>query len=135
MAAVVLVGEYLAINGTDVSAYLKGATCETEVADKDATTMGSGGWHVRAAGLKDGSLKVELLDDFAAGLLDAIMWPLFGTIVTFELRATQSAVGVSNPKYTGSMLIKQHQAGGSLDDLAMKSVTYPTSGVVSRATA
>ena len=44
-------------------------------------------------------------------------------------------VGTSNPKYTGSVLMKQHNLGAAVGDLGMKSLTFPTSGAVTRAEA
>jgi hypothetical protein len=45
-------------------------------------------------------------------------------------------VGTSNPKYTGSVLIKSwNPIEGSVGDEASVGVSYPTSGAVTRATA
>jgi hypothetical protein len=42
-------------------------------------------------------------------------------------------VGASNPKYTGSVLITQASIGGAVGELAMKSLTFPVTGAVTRA--
>jgi hypothetical protein len=45
-------------------------------------------------------------------------------------------VSTSNPKYTGNLLIKAwNPITGSVGDEASVSVSYPTSGAVTRATA
>jgi hypothetical protein len=135
MAKMVLLAEYLAINGTDLSTYTAKAELSAEVEEKDVTTYGSAGWKEVLGGLKSAGLAIEFKQDFATTKLDSIMWPLFGTVVTFEVRADQSAVGVSNPKYTGSVLIKEwNPISGSVGDDATVGVSFPTSGAVTRAT-
>jgi len=134
MAAFALTSEYLALNSTDVSAYVKSAVLVVDSAQLDSTTMGDS-WTEVTGGLKSGTLTITFQDDLAAGALDATLWPLFGTNVTFEVRGTSSSVGASNPKWTGSVHIAQHAVGGGIGEMAQKSVTYPTTGTVTRATA
>lgn len=136
MAKMVLLAQYLALNGTDLSDYTRKAELSIEVEDKDVTTYGSLGWKTLLGGLKSGELSIEWLQDVAATKIDSIMWPLLGTVVTFEVRADQAAVGASNPKYTGSVLVKGwNPIEGSVGDEASVGVTYPTSGAVTRAVA
>lgn len=135
MAKMVLLAEYVSINGTDLSAYAKKAELTTKVEEKDVTTYGSLGWKELLGGLKSGELALDLLQDVAASALDSIMWPLLGTVVSFEVRASNAAVGVSNPKYTGSILISGwNPIQGSVGDEASVGISYPTSGAVTRAT-
>jgi hypothetical protein len=136
MPAMVLLAAFVSISGTDLSAYNKKCELTVEVEEKDVTTYGSLGWKVVLGGLKSGTLGMEFAQDFAATKLDAIMWPLLGTVVPFEVRADQAAAGTSNPKYTGNALIKGwNPLTGSVGDDASVSVSYPTSGAVVRATA
>jgi hypothetical protein len=135
MPKMVLTSEYLAINGVDLSAYTSKAEVAVEVEEKDVTTYGSAGWKEVIGGLKSGNIAIEFKNDFAAAALDAIMWPLLGTVPTFEVRPTSAIAGTSNPKYTGSLLVKNwNPVTGSVGDEASVSVTYPTSGAVVRAT-
>ncbi|MFM9643135.1 phage tail protein [Streptomyces turgidiscabies] len=136
MAFMVLTTEYVALNSTDLSAYANKGELTVEVDEKDVTTYGSAGWKSVIGGLKSGTLAIEFKQDFAASALDSILWPLFGTVVTFEVRPTSSAVGTSNPKWTGSVLIKELKPiSGGVGDEATQSVSFPTSGAVTRATA
>lgn len=136
MTFMVLTAQYLSIAGTDLSTYCKKAEVTVEVDEKDVTTYGSLGWKTVIGGIKSGGLSVEFVQDFDAAALDSILWPLLGTVVAFETRATQAAVGASNPKYTGSVLIKEvNPIQGSIGDEATTGASYPTSGVVTRATA
>jgi hypothetical protein len=136
MPKMVLLAEYVSIAGNDLSSYASKAELATEVEEKDITTYASLGWKELLGGLRSGTLGLEFKQDFAATKLDSIMWPLFGTVVAFEVRADQGVVGVNNPKWTGSILIKAwNPVTGSVGDNATVSVSYPTSGVVTRATA
>lgn len=136
MPKMVLLAEYVSLNGTELTEYCRKAELSTEVEDKDVTTYASQGWKEVLGGLKSGELGLEFLQDVAATKIDSIMWPLLGTVVTFEVRLSQAAVGTANPKYSGSVLINGwNPIEGSVGDEASVSVGYPTSGAVARATA
>lgn len=135
MAKSVLLASYLSINATDLSSYCYKIELPIEVEDKETTTFGSAGWKEFLGGLKSGSLSVGFKQDVAAAALDAIMWPLLGTVVAFEIRLSNAAVGTSNPKYTGSLLIKNWKPiAGNVGDVAEVEVDFPTTGTVTRAT-
>lgn len=135
MPKMVLLAEYLSINGSVLNTYTKKAEIAVEVEDKDVTTYASLGWKEVLGGLKSGELGCEFLQSFTATELDSIMWPLLGTVVPFEVRADQAAVSTSNPKYTGNVLINGWSPiTGSVGDEATVSQTFPTSGAVTRAT-
>lgn len=136
MPSMVLLAEYVEINGVNLSAYCKKGELTTKVEEKDVTTYGSLGWKELKGGIKSGELGLEFLQDVAATKLDSIMWPLLGTVVTFKVRADQAVVGTSNPEYSGSVLINGwNPIQGSVGDEATVGVSYPTSGAVARATA
>ena len=135
MAVMALTTEYVAINGVDESANIKSATLTVDVNPLDVTDFASAGWTEVIGGLKSGTLAIEFQDDVVAAAIDTKLWALLGTVTTFEVRLTSAAVGASNPKWTGSILINGHSAGGAVGELAMKSLTFPTSGAVTRAVA
>ncbi|MDX2692960.1 phage tail protein [Streptomyces ipomoeae] len=136
MPTMVLLAEYLSINANVLNAYTRKAELTVEVEEKDVTTYASLGWKEVKGGLKSGELGCEFLQSFAATELDSIMWPLLGQVVPFEVRADQAAVGTSNPKYTGNILINGWSPlTGSVGDEATVSQGFPTSGAVIRATA
>lgn len=135
MAKMVLTSSYLGLNAIDRSSWCSKIELATEVDEKDVTVFTSLGWKEVLGGLKSGSLAVTFKNDVAASQLDETMWALYGTVTTFEVRATSSAVGTSNPKYTGSVLIKGWTPiSGSPGDVNESSFTFPTSGAVTRAT-
>jgi hypothetical protein len=134
VAKMVLTAAYVNLNSTDLSAYGAKAELAVEVEEKEVTTFASLGWKEVLGGIKSGTLQVSFKQDVAAAAIDSIMWPLLGTVVTFEVRLTQSAVGAGNPKYTGSVLVKSWTPlSGSVGDVAELDVSYPTSGAVTRA--
>ncbi|MFY1660906.1 phage tail tube protein [Micromonospora sp. WMMD1274] len=135
MAKMVLTASYIALSGTDLSNWANSIELSAEVDEKDVTTFGSGGWKEVLGGLRSGTLAIEFKQDVTASALDSIMWPLFGTVVTFEVRLANAAVGTSNPKYTGSALVKEWAPiSGNVGDDASVKVSFPTSGAVTRAT-
>lgn len=136
MPKMVLTAAYVAINGADRSGDLNKAELTAEVEEKDITTFKSLGWKEVTGGLKSGSLALSFKNDLAATAVDEIMWGLFGTVVSFEVRASQAVVGAANPKYTGSCLIKSWTPiAGAPGDVNEANHTFPTSGAVVRATA
>lgn len=136
MAKQVLLQSFISVGGTDLSTYCSKIELSVEVEEKDATTFGSGGWHENLGGIKSGSLALTFKQDVAASAIDSILWPLLGTVQTFEVRLSNAVVGTSNPKYTGSVLVRQsNPIAGSVGDVAEMSVTWPTTGAITRATA
>lgn len=135
MAKMVLLASYLNLNAGDLSTYTSSAELTIDVDDKEVTTYGSAGWKEVLGGLKSGGLKIKFKQDIAVGNLDATMWPLLGTVVTFEVRLSNAARSTSNPGYTGSVLIKKWAPiTGSVGDVAEVDVEYPTTGAVARQT-
>lgn len=134
MAVVALINEFLSLNAVAMSDHVRQATLAMEATTLDATAMGDG-WVKNVYGLKSGSLQVEFNEDTAASQVDSLLWPLFGTNVAFEVRVDAGVVSPTNPKYTGLVGIAQHNVGGSLNEVARKSLTFPTSGAVVRGTA
>lgn len=133
----VLKAAYVSINGSDLSDYASKIELKAEVEEKDVTTFGSSGWKENLSGLFSAGLSIDFKQSIVDNELDEIMWALFiaGTNVAFEVRASSAAVGVSNPKYTGSLLIKEWSPiSGGVGDVAEVGVSYPVSGAVTRAT-
>lgn len=135
MAKMVLKAAFLSIQSNSLQTWLSKAELTTEVDEKDVTTFASLGWKEVLGGLASGTLAASFKQDVAAGALDDIMWPMFGLVVPFVARVSDAAVGASNPNWTGDVLIKQWTPiSGSPGDVAELSVSWPTSGQVSRAT-
>jgi len=125
----------ITINGTNLSSSLTSVDLSLSADEVDTTTFGST-FRTRVGGLKTGSLTLNFNQDFAAGAVDATLFPLFNTIGTVVITPTSSTVGTANPSYSFQVLCNSYQPfASSVGDLATFSVTWPTNGTVTRATA
>lgn len=130
----VLTDAVIIIGSTTISDHASKLEVPVTVEDKDATTFGQT-WKVRRGGLKEAMLSATFLNDYVAVNLDEMMWGLIGTVPTFQCQAVSGTVTTSNPKYTGSVLIKEWKPiVGGVGDLVTVDVSFPTSGAVTRGT-
>ncbi len=132
MAVFALTAQVCTINSVDYSDHLKSATLTVDAAQLDTTDFASAGWVEMIGGLKSGSLALEFMDDVADNDVDEELWALLGTVVAFTAKPVAGTTGTSNPEYQGNVLITSHSIGGSVGDLAGKSLTFPTSGAITR---
>lgn len=136
MAKYVVTGTYVTLNGTDISASTARAELVINAAEVDTTDFGSNGWTEIIGGLKSGSVTLDFHSDFGAGGISNLLQNLVGTIGTVTINPTGTAVSSSNPTYTAPVMISSFTpVAGAVGDLATFSVTFPTSGAVSYATA
>jgi hypothetical protein len=123
------------INGTSFSSSLAAVTLDITAEEQETTAFGND-YRTRIGGLKDGSISLDFHQDFGAGAVDAVLFPLLGTQATVVIKPTSGAVSATNPSYTALALVTQYQPFASnVGELATLSVTWPTSGSVTRATA
>jgi hypothetical protein len=135
MAKFVATDYSITLNGTDLSSSLQSVNLTIQADEVETTTFG-GGWKTMTGGLKSGSLQLNFFQDFGAASVDATLWPLLNTAATVVIKPTSTAVSATNPSYTAICLVSQHQPfASSVGDAATLSVTWPTSGTVTRATA
>ncbi len=135
MAKMILTASFITLGAVDRRDWVARSELAVDVETKDATVWASGGWKENLTGLKSGNMALMFKNDHAAGALDETMWALFlaGAPVPFELRASNAARSVNNPGYTGNLLITGWTPiSGSPGDLNEFTVTYPTTGPVSR---
>jgi hypothetical protein len=136
MAIFVATDFSVTINGsTALASYLTQVELKTTANDITTTAFGST-WVTRVAGLKEGSLTLQFNQDYAASAVDAVLWPLLGTNATVVIKPTSTAVSATNPAYTAICLVTDYTPiSGNIGDLSTFSITLPTTGTVSRATA
>jgi hypothetical protein len=135
MAKFVALDHKITINGTNFSDSLQSVDLSITADEVDTTTFG-GAWKTVTGGLRSGSLTLNFYQDFGASSVDATLWPLLNTAATVVISPTSTAVSATNPAYTAICLVSQYQPFAStVGDLATLSVTWPTSGTVTRATA
>jgi hypothetical protein len=136
MAKQVVLSRFVSLGTADISNALSGASLEITVEEVDKTSLGSAGWREVAAGLKSGSVTLNFQQDYAAGAIDSLLYPLIGTEATVTIRSSSATVSASNPAYSAVVLISQYTPiAGAVGDLATFDVTFPTIGAITRATA
>lgn len=136
MAKYVVTATDVTLNGTDISSACARAELVINSAEVETTDFGSNGWTEVIGGLKSGSVTLDFHNDFGAGGVSALFQDLVGTIGTVTLTPNGTAVSATNPKYTAEVLVSSFTpVSGAVGDLATFSVTFPTSGAVTYATA
>jgi hypothetical protein len=134
MAIFVATDFNVSINGsTALASYLTQVELKATATDVTTTAFGST-WVTRVAGLKEGSLTLTFNQDYAASTVDATLWPLLGSQATVVIKPTSSATGSANPAYTAIAVVTDlTPVSGQVGDLATLSITWPTTGAISRA--
>lgn len=134
MAKYVATDHKITINGTNFSDSLQSVDL-TLTADLVETTAFGGAWKTNTAGLKSGSLTLNFFQDFGAGSVDATLFPLFGSQATVTIAPTSATVSSTNPVITGVFVVEQYQPyASSVGDIATLSVTWSSSGTITRST-
>lgn len=115
------------VNSVVMSGWVTSVTLPIEFEALEDTAMGDSG-RSRVAGLEDGTIQLNLNQDFAAGGPDATFWAAKKTVVVIKVRPTSGAISATNPEYVGSYLINSHQPfGNGVGELATTSVSWPLS--------
>ena len=135
MGAFVFTDAFVSVDGNDISDHVKSVTINYSSELQDDTVMGDD-TRSRLGGLKDWSMDIEALNDFASSQIDAILFPLVGTTFTVIIRPVNTGgVSSTNPNYTGTGILESYNPlGGSVGDLAMTTPTIQSAGTLSRAT-
>ena len=137
MGKFVVTGTKVTLNGTDVSGSCARAELVINAAEVTTTDFGSAGWTEVIGGLKSGTVSLDFHSDFGASAVSALFQDLVGTVGTVTLIAdTGTAASATTPEYTATVLINSFSpVSGAVGDLATFSVSFPTTGAVSYATA
>lgn len=137
MGKFVATGTTVTLNGTDISGSVARAELVINAAEVDVTDFGSSGWTEVIGGLKSGSVSLDFHSDFGAGAVSSVLKDLVGTIGTVTvIAANGTAASATTPLYTANVLINSFTpVSGAVGDLATFSVTFPTTGAVTYATA
>ena len=122
------------INGTDFSSSINSVDLSIESAEVETTAFGST-FTTRVGGLKSASITLDFHQDFGSASVDSVLFPLLNSLATVVIVPTSGTVSATNPSYTALCLVNQYQPFASaVGDLATLSVTWPTSGTVTRGT-
>lgn len=139
MATLVYTDASITINSVDLSAFCRSLTINYEAEMLDDTAMGTSGTRSNKPGLKNWSMDVDFLQDFAAGAVDATLFALVGADpFPMIARPKSAAVGVNNPQYTGNAVLETYPPiTGEVGALAMATASFKSGGgsPLARATA
>jgi hypothetical protein len=137
MAKFVVKDPVVVVGGSTVTASCASATISLEADDVETTSFGTDGWRTRIGGLKSGTVDFEFHQDFGAGGIDGLLWPLLGGTAAVSIRpGGTAAIGTTNPEYRFDVLVSEYSPMDSaVGDLATVSVSFPITGAVTRATA
>jgi 2-keto-3-deoxy-6-phosphogluconate aldolase len=136
MPKYVVINPKVTINGTNVSPSVAAATLELTATDVDVTSFGSNGWTEIISGLKSGTVSLDFHSGYAAGEINTVLNPLIGTLATVVINPNGTATSSTNPAWTATVHVNSvSPVAGAVGDLATFSVSYPTSGSVTFATA
>jgi hypothetical protein len=134
VATLVLNDAVVTVNGTDLSDWVKAVRIDYEAEAHDDTVMGDNTKSSKG-GLKQWSGQIDFLQDYAASAPDVTIFSIIGTVVTIAGKPTSSAVGATNPNYTGSALLLGYAPlSGNVGQLAETSLKFTSAGDLSRAT-
>lgn len=135
MATQVFNRAFFKVNGVDLSDHVQSITLNYAAEMLDETAMGDD-TRSNKGGLKDWSVDVEFLNDWAAAQVDATLFDLVGSASTIRIQQNSTAtVGSTNPQYTGSGVLESYPPlDGSVGDLATSGVTFQSAGTLSRST-
>lgn len=137
MARLVLTDAFVTFATVDISQYITSITLSSSLDVVETTGMSSTA-RTRVAGLRDNQVTFEFNQDFAASALESIVngtTSTIGTAVTMVVKPVSGATTATNPSYTFSALVSEWQSlSGSVGELATVSVTWPISGVITKAT-
>lgn len=137
MAVEVITNQRVVVNSVVLSDHCKTAMLEMQSDAKDTTTFGTS-WKTFLAGLREGTFGINFLNDYAAGSVDATIWPLFSSgtgVSSFSTRKDAGAISATNPEFSGSIVVVQHKTGATVGELATMDVSWPTTAAIARATA
>ena len=133
----VLKDAYFMVNLVDLSAYIRSISFPLEQALVNATCMGDT-YDEFLFGFKSGTSTIRFMQDFTAAKVDATLWAIHdgGAKVAFVLKPNGSTTGVTNPKFTGYVILTSYQVvDGAAGVAAEVTANFNTSGAVDRATA
>ena len=134
MAKFVLTDASVVLNSVNLSDHVASVTLDITAEEILTTSMGET-FQSRTGGLKSGQLSIEFQQDFAASEVDATLFPLLGSTTAFVVKPTSGSVSSTNPSYAGNVLVNSHSpVANGVGELATMSVSFPTSGTITRAT-
>jgi len=136
MATLIWTDAGVTVNAVDLSDHVRSVsvTYEAEMQDETAMSLDT---RKNKPGLLNWSVDVEFNQDFAAGEVDATLFPLVGA-AAFAIAIVPvagSAESATNPTYEGNVVLESYgPVDGAVGDLAVVRATFRSAGTLSRTT-
>ena len=137
MARIVLTDVEVTIGAVDLSDHIASVTISSTYDVLETTAFAGGNVpaaaKTRTAGLVDNSVTLEFHQDFAAGDVEATIYPLLGTVAAIKIQPVNGAISATNPEYQFDAVISEWTPlNGAVGELATASVTWPVSGPITK---
>ena len=133
MARLVFTNPSITINSVDLTDRIAQVGLDMSFAEVPTTAFGDTAV-TRVAGLGDHSVSLSFHQDFAAGEVEATIYPLLGTTTTIIVKPVNTTTAADNPSYTFTALVNAWApVSGSVGDLLTADVTWPVSGAITKA--
>jgi len=134
MARLVFTNPSITINSVDLTDRIAQVGLDMSFAEVPTTAFGDTAV-TRVAGLGDHSVSLSFHQDFAAGEVEATIYPLLGTTTTIIVKPVNTTTSTDNPSYSFTALVNAWApVSGSVGDLLTADVTWPVSGAITKAT-
>lgn len=139
MAKFVLKHPIITVNGVDLTDHCNAVEVTQEFDEVDMTAFCSD-FREYDIGAGDATITATFFQDYAAGEVDATLWPLFTAGSTFNVvvRGGSEAVSSTNPSYTmTARLFNYTPLGGGYGDASTTDSTFRNAGTagITRGTA
>ncbi len=136
MAKQVATSVVVKIGGVDLSQYVSSVSLSSSADAVETTNFASGGARERTGGLKDNSLTISFMQDFAAAAVEATIFPLIGGTAAFIVNPSSTAAAATAPNYSGVCVVTEWTpVAGAVGELLTADVTWPITGAITKATA
>jgi hypothetical protein len=130
MGKFVLRDAVITVAGSDLSDHFSSVEIDQPAEEVEFTSFGSG-YREFGQGLKDATINVEAFQDFAAGEVDAVLYPLYESGGTFSVtvKADDAATSSTNPIYSMvSRLFNYNPIAGAVGDASTTTLTFRNAG-------
>lgn len=132
MGKLVFSSPTVTIGATDLSSSVRAVSIDYSAEVVDSTTAGVS-TKTKKGGLLDWSATVEFAQDYDAGSVNAILFPLVGTSVAVSVIPASGGASATNPDFNGAAILTAYKpAGGSIGGLAVATATFAGNGALAR---
>jgi hypothetical protein len=126
MGKLVLNNASIVIDGTDLSKRASQVSIDLPIDDVDLSAF-QGEFKDHGVGLKDASIQVTFFQDYEAGMVDDVLFPLYsaGEAFIIEIKPDKGAKSASNPLYKMEVrMFNYSPISGSVGQASTTQVTF-----------